>query len=188
MNGTAITELLGRVLLGAALLLPAAPAAVAQEPAPDPLAHNKLFVETFVNRCLSAVHADAAYDTAGMNQVHEFLAGHWLNGKPGSVWTPNPAMHILLIIRDGAGCFVVSEFGDAKALEPVVAARIAEAHPTLVREEFERADDGGFGSKYLDAGCGGNQSCRVVVNARATPEEGKLAMLAAAMRFTPPSQ
>ncbi|EDP63990.1 hypothetical protein BAL199_15182 [alpha proteobacterium BAL199] len=188
MLSTVMTGWLRCVSLSAALLLAALSSAVAQEPAPDRLAHNKLFVETFVNRCLSAVHADTAYDTTGMNEVHEFLAGHWLDGKPGSVWTPNPAMHILLIIRDGAGCFVVSEFGDANALEPVVAARIAEAHPSFVREQFQRAEDGGFGSKYLDESCGGNRSCRVVVNARAASEEGKLAMLAAAMRFTPPAQ
>lgn len=166
-------------MLAALLLIVVGPAS-AQEPA----AYNKVFFETFTNRCMPAAHSGADYDTSGMTEMVDFMAEHWLGGAPGSVWTPDPSLEIVLIIREQVGCAVVSAVGDAGAIEATITERFDGTASPFERDHFKRADDGGFESRYVED-CGQDQRCRVVFNVRGAPEAGKIAMMAAAMRVDP---
>lgn len=172
------------LLLAAILLIVAGPASAQAPAAYDPAAYNKVFFETFTSRCMPAAHSGSTYDTSGMTRMVDFMAEHWLGGSPGSVWTPDPALEIVLIIRDKVGCAVVSVAGDAGAIEAAVAARFDGPSSAFERDHFERADDGGFESRYGDD-CGQGQRCRVTFNVRGAPEAGRIAMMAAATRGEP---
>jgi len=100
------------------------------------------------------------------------------------VWTPDPSLEIVLIIRDRGGCAVVSAAGDAGEMETAIAGMFDGPSSSFERDHVKRNEDGGFELRYVEA-CGQGQRCRVTFNVRGAPEPGRLAMMAAAVRVDP---
>ena len=150
----------------------------------DPALHSEVFFDTFMTRCMFSAHSGRGYVTDGMVKLGDEDARYWLGDKPGSVWAPDPAVRVLLIVRDGAGCSVVSQSGDAAAVEKIVRFWFEGEQAPFVRDSFERAADGGFASHYR-ADCPGGTLCRVIFNVRGAPGPGELAMMASAARVVP---
>lgn len=174
--------------LAAALLLAAAicggGTASADEPGADAAAYNKVFFETFMTRCLLSAHSGRGYVTEGMVRLDAQAAAPWLAGLPGGVWAPDPALRVLLIVRDRAGCSVVSQTGDVKAIEATIAHWFDGAASPFTRDSFERSVDGGFTARYRSS-CTGGTLCSVVFSASPPRGPGGVALMATAVRVTP---
>lgn len=147
-------------------------------------AYNKVFFETFMTRCLFSAHSGHSYVTEGMVRLDQQAAAPWLAGSPGSVWAPDPALRVLLIVRNRAGCSVVSQTGDVKAIEDTIAHWFDGAGSPFTRDSFERAADGGFTSRYR-SNCTGGTLCSVVFSATPPRGAGGVALMATAARVTP---
>ena len=169
-----------RLLLGAALLLGVVSTASAQ----DKSLYNKVFFETFMVRCMAPAHGGLAYNTEKMTRVADRLAKHWLDGGPGSVWSPDLSMKVLLVLRGDGSCMVVSADGDAAAMKARVAKWFDEPPSPFERDVFRPLPDGGFESKY-HRDCGGGLWCSVIINARGEAKQGQLALMAMAARVRP---
>lgn len=172
--------------LAAALVLVAGSAAAqqpAQQPAADGAAHTKLFLDTFLNRCMPAAHAGTAVDTAGMTRVESPLDIVWLNGMEGSVWNPDPRMQVVMVERAAGGCLVLSALGDAAAVEAALGESFDAAGSGFEREHFKRTADGSFQAFYRTGSCAAALGCRVIVNARGGAESSGLAMMAGAAQI-----
>jgi len=152
--------------------------------ASDAAAYNKVFFETFMTRCLFSAHSGRGYVTEGMVRLDEQASAPWLAGAPGRVWVPDPAMRVLLIVREGAGCSVVSQTGDVKAIEDTIAHWFDGTGSPFTRDSFERAADGGFTSRYR-SNCTGGTLCSVVFSASPPRGPGGVALMATAARVTP---
>lgn len=163
-----------------ALTLSAGAGALAAEPE----AYNEVFFDTFMARCLFSAHSGRGYVTEGMTKLDDRAAAYWLDGAPGGVWAPDPALRVLLIVRGRAGCSVVSELGDVKAIEDTIAHWFDGAGSPFIRDSFERTADGGFTSHYR-SNCTGGTLCSVVFSARPPQGAGGLALMATAARVTP---
>ncbi|MEQ9331657.1 hypothetical protein [Thalassobaculum sp.] len=174
-----------RALLPAALVLAAVPAvpASAQQPDAEKAAHTRLFLDTFLTRCMPAAHAGKPVDTAGMTPVESPLAEVWLHGMEGSVWNPQPDMQVVMVVREAGGCLVLSALGDTGAVEAAVRERFGAAAAGFDQEHFKRTEDGGIQSFYRTRACPAAQGCRVIVNTRGTPGPGGLAMMAGAAQI-----
>lgn len=172
-------------LSGLILLLVLSVAVPRATSAADAKRHNDLFFQTFMTRCMPSAHSGRGYVTDGLSKLDQRLGQFWLKGAPGSVWAPDPALRVLLIIRDGdAGCSVVSLFGDAAALEKLIEYWFDPKQSPFTRDFFERTADGGFTSHYR-ADCPGGTWCRTIFNVRAAPAPGQLAIMGTAARVRP---
>ena len=169
-------------LVLAALAAPGGPAS-AQQPEADKAAHTRLFLDTFLTRCMPAAHAGEAVDTTGMTRVEAPLSEGWLHGMEGSVWNPKPDMQVVMVVRDSGGCLMLSALGDTGAVEAAVRERFGAAAAGFEQEHFKRTEDGGIQSFYRTQACPAAQGCRVIVNTRGTPGPGGLAMMAGAAQI-----
>lgn len=152
--------------------------------AADAGAYNEVFFNTFMTRCLFSAHSGRGYVTEGMARLDDQAAAPWLDGVPGGVWAPDPALRVLLIVRGKAGCSVVSELGDVAAIEDTIAHWFDGAGSPFTRDRFERSADGGFTSHYRSS-CTGGTLCSVVFSARPPQGAGGLALMATAARVAP---
>lgn len=170
--------LLLRVFFLAALAVPAK--AETHSPTADVVSSNRIFMDTFLERCLPAAHAGTDYGTDGMTEVRMPQAARFLAGQPGSVWAPRPGVDVLLILPFRArGCQVMSRVGDPEILRADIENRFAPENPDLLRKSFSRLDGGGFQTSY-EKPCANGRTCLVNFYARGNPRPGLPALLGTA--------
>ncbi|MEQ8585416.1 MAG: hypothetical protein RLO01_08660 [Thalassobaculaceae bacterium] len=143
------------------------------------IAHNKVFLEAFLTRCMPAAHSESPIIEDGMIPLHERLAAPWLRGKPGRAWKYDREHDVLVVSLRPSHCFVVSKYGDVSALEERVAFWFEEDVSGFTQDEFRTNPAGEFTASYMRK-AGDGWGYRILIQARPVPESGGLAIMGTA--------
>lgn len=143
------------------------------------IAHNKVFLEAFLTRCMPAAHAEAPIREDGMTKLDGELADAWLQGKPGTVWSYDGEHDVLLVSVRPSNCFVVSKHSDVADLRERVAGWFEEDASGFAEDEFRTNPAGEFTASYTRKADSG-WAHRILIQARLVPESGGLAILGTA--------
>lgn len=143
------------------------------------IAHNKVFLEAFLTRCMPAAHAEIPIAPDGMTKLDGQLADAWLQGKPGTVWSYDGEHDVLLVSVRPSNCFVVSKYGEVPDLRERVAGWFEEDGSGFAEDEFRTNPAGEFTASYTRK-AGDGWAHRILIQARPVPESGGLAIMGTA--------
>lgn len=143
------------------------------------VAHNKVFLEAFLTRCMPAAHGESPIPEDGMTRLSERVAAPWLQGKPGTVWSYDGEHDVLVVSLRPSHCFVVSKHGDVADLTEKVAFWFEEDVSGFSEDEFRTNPAGEFTASYTRDE-GNSWARRILIQARPVPESGGLAIMGTA--------
>lgn len=143
------------------------------------IAHNKVFLEAFLTRCMPAAHSETPIPEEGMTKLDGQLADAWLQGKPGTVWNYDGEHDVLLVSVRPSNCFVVSKYSDVPDLRERVAGWFETDVSGFAEDEFRTNPAGEFTASYTRR-AGDGWAHRILIQARPVPESGGLAILGTA--------